>query len=485
MHKRRSKRSEFARLFALLTIFPLTIGILLAISVMYILGYRFNPSTHEVAQGGLIQLDSQPRGAVVTVDGKTLGSRTAAKLDTTAGSHTVTMALNGYLPWQKTVSLDPGAVLWLSYARFIPEKIAVSSQATYPKVDGSLAVNGQPILYLWPDQTQPEFVQVKVSGDTAKQTTIAIPSAIYTAAMASTFHMVATDPSGKYLLVSHTIGATSELLYIDVDTPSRSVNLTRLAGKQITHAEFDQTNTHRVFLLIDGALYNFDVGSTSLGSPILSNLAEISSDSDGVVAYVTQADQKTAQRTIGYITHGQMTPKTVRTFYDNGSVPLHFREGSYVNAHYFAIQYGQTLEIGAGGLPSSDSPDALSLQNIATVSLADTAGQMSFSPSGRFIMVQSGVTFMTYDLELNKLSTTSLRGDGADTSLTWLDDMSLLSSRGGTLQYYEFDGENSHSLLDNVASNQAVLSSDEHYLYALQKQPDGTVALVRLQLVLS
>lgn len=142
MHKQRSKRSELWRIFSILVIFPIIVGSLLTLAVFYLLGYRFDFSTREVAQGGLLQFDSHPRGALVTVDGKPLSGKTATKHDADAGTHTVTMTLDGYLPWQKTVTVNPGGILWLNYARFIPQSIKTDVQATYPRVDAALSVRG-------------------------------------------------------------------------------------------------------------------------------------------------------------------------------------------------------------------------------------------------------------------------------------------------------------------------------------------------------
>lgn len=488
MHKQRSKRSELWRIFSILVVFPLSVGILLTLSVFYVLGYRFDFATHEVAQGGLIQFDSHPRGAQVTIDGQIISGKTATKLDATAGSHTVTMALAGYQPWQKSITVNPGKILWLNYARFIPQSIKTDVQVSYPHIDSALSVRGTSLIYVWPEKTKPVVTQIYGNTNQVKQKSIEIPSDTYTAASdanTSRFQLIDTDSSGSYLLVNHTYDNVSEWLYIDVDTPSHSVNLSRVAGASISHIEFDKSNNRRVYMIVENSFVTYDVGSQILSKPIVGSVAEISGDSDGTVMYVSLPDTKTAQRTIGYVSKGDTHAKVLRTFYDNGTTPLHFLEENYVDSHYFAIQYGSTVEISAGLLPASSSTDTVLLQNVATISLTDPSSQMSFSPSSRFIIIQSGTTFMTYDLELGKLSTTSQRGDGNASPLAWLDQTSIVSTRGGSLQYYEFDGENSHTLLGDVMANTAVFSPDQRFIYCLQTQSDGSVKLVRVHLVVN
>lgn len=325
-------------------------------------------------------------------------------------------------------------------------------------------------------------------GNTAaiEQETVTVPTETYTAAAnpaTSEFRLTAVDSSGSYLLVNHAYDGTNEWLYIDVGTPSRSLNISRAVSTPITHIEFDQSNNRRLYMLTANAFVTYDTGNHNLSKPIVENVAEISGDSNGVVAYVSLPAAETAERTVGYVSKGATKAKELRTFYDDGTTPLHFKTQKYVDKHYFALQYGASIEISAGPLPSSNNDDAVLLQNVATISLTDQTSQMSFSPSSRFIMIQGGTTFITYDLELAKLSTTSQRGDGEASPLTWLDQTSLVSTRGGELQYYEFDGENSHSLLKDVRANTAVFSPDQRFIYALQNQADGSVKLVRIHLL--
>lgn len=485
MYKHRSRRYEIWRLISLLVFIPVIVGILLTASVMYMVGYRLDIGKHTVAQGGLIQFDSHPRGASIFIDSKELADKTATKSDESAGTHTVRMELKGYYPWQKTVSMDPGKILWLNYARLIPLSIATSVEASYQHVDQALAVHGTSTIFVLPNKTIPTIYIVRTANTNFEQTKLKLPAALATKPQKtskSAYTIVASDATARYLLLRHDYDKTSEYIYVDTTNVGQSVNLTSTIGTQVDDIQFDTANGRRLYVLSDGNLSRVDTTNLAAPTKLLSSVAEISLDATGNVGYVTQLNTTSNSRAVGYISKGSNEPRAIRTFYGSTKVPLHFREYRYFDSNYFALQYGESLEISTGSLPSSDSSSPVLLSNVATISLTDSASVTSFSPSGRFVMISFDDAFMTYDLELNKLSNAVQRGDGAASPLEWLDQTSLVSTRGGQLQYYEYDGENSHKLLDGVMAGSSVYSPDSNAIYCLQTASDGAARLIRIDL---
>jgi len=484
MYKKRSKRYETWRIVFILVGMPLLAGVLLTLATLYMIDYRFDFKERTVAQGGLVQFDSHPRGAKVLLDGKMVSGNTPTRINTTAGSHTISMTLDGYQPWQKTVTVDPGKVLWLNYARFIPEKITTSVIAEYPKVTQMFAVPNTRYLYMMTDGTKPQITQLQATNTSVKTKVFDIPSNLITASKKSShFGIIKSDAAGKYLLVKHAYDGKSEWLYIDVNTPANSLNISRLTKQPLGRLEFDASNSRALYVSIANSIYYLDTTKPQFSKALVDDVDDYYVTSDGTLLYVTKYDEKTSQRTIGYLSPRADAPKTIRTFYGNKSLVISFIGDKYFNANYFAIKYGTTLELSTGTLPASDSGDAVSLTSIATIALSTANNEVSFSPSNRFVLIDSGATFMTYDLELNKLATIAQRGDGQASPIEWLDNMSLLTTRGGLLQYYEFDGENSHPLLENVAAGTTVLAPDNNSLYTVQRQDDDTLQLVRVSLV--
>jgi len=483
MYKKRSKRYETWRIIFILVGMPLLAGVLLTLATLYMIDYRFNFKDREVTQGGLVQFDSHPRGAAVSIDGKMLSGNTPTRINTSAGSHTVSMTLKGYAPWQKTVTVEPGKVLWLNYTRFIPENITTSVAAKYQKLAQILAVPNTVYMYVLVDAAQPQITQLQATNSLLKTSTFDIATDLLTVGKGSHFKIVSSDASGKYLLVEHKYGKDTEWLYIDVNTPTNSLNISRLTKQPISEVKFDASNSRALYTLIAGSLYYLDTTKAALSTALVQNISNYEVMSDGTLLYATTYNQATARRDIGYLSPNASVTKTVRTFYGNKSLTIDFIGNKYFNANYFAIKYGTTLEINTGTLPASDSGDAVMLSSIATIALTTAHSTISFSPTSRFILVDSDVTFMTYDLELNKLATITQRGDGGVSPIEWLDNTSLLTTRGGQLQYYEFDGENSHPLMRNARANSSILSPDNNSLYSAQNQADGGVNIMRLSIL--
>jgi hypothetical protein len=57
---------------------------------------------------GAIDIDSRPRGAQVSIDGRLLGAAPLRAADLAAGEHLVTIELPGYATWTGRVMVVPG-----------------------------------------------------------------------------------------------------------------------------------------------------------------------------------------------------------------------------------------------------------------------------------------------------------------------------------------------------------------------------------------
>ena len=483
MYRARSKRAERRRLILTYTLVPLLIAAVVALLVFYMLGYRFSLANRTVTQGGLIQLSSLPTGADVTIDTYKLPSQTTTRYDASAGLHTVTMHRDGYLPWQKTVTVEPGKVLWLNYARLIPEKIEQSTVQAFANVDSSVASpNGQTFVVI-PDATKPLLTHIAL-GDTVRQTDITLPASLYqTPTKQSRFTVTKLSSSGRYALVKHTLDSEYEWLFIDTRSPDQSRNISELVGRKIDEPIVGASDERRLYVIVDHTLRQVDTEQQTVSAPLIDNVAEVSQSANGVLAYVSQASGTPKQRAAGYYTPGATKPHVIRTFYDDGRTVLRLRLAKYMNDDYVVLQYGTSIEISSTRLVRSDNGQDLSLTSVATLAVPDGADNVSFSPSGRFVVSQRASTYLTYDLELNSLSTSSLKGEAAVTrSLSWLDNYILWSDRDNTLRLYEFDGANSHTIGAVIGGQAAILSSDGKYLYAFQTSSDGTPQLVRFHL---
>jgi hypothetical protein len=477
------------RLIIIYTVMTVTVVGLVTILILMVLGYRFNRAEGTSEQGGLVQFNSIPAGANLTLDTTRLSSITPAKLTITAGPHLVTMTKNGYAPWRKNVDVVGGSVLWLNYARLIPTNLPVSNVANFPAVTSSIASPSRKWLALTTDPASPVVTLVDISADTPNLTTLPLPEGSYQVPVDKTgeaFRLMSWDPSSRYLLIKHEYAGGAEWIMADTQNISASKNLTALFDISVTGVQFSNNNSHILYALINGDIRKIDVDAATISAPLVKNVAEFSLYDRSTITYATTPDPTTKQRTVGYYEDGAAKPRPIRTYSDDGTSPLHLSIGKYYGQTYIAIAYGETVDILRGPLPRSDSNDPSSLVAIATMTVPGGVDYLSSKTAGRFFVAQHGAEYSVYDLELAKLTTTTLRGDSpVQGELRWLDGYTVWSGRDGHLSLYEFDGANQHDIMPILPGQNPTLTPNDRYLYAPTQDDKGVFHLSRVRLVLS
>src|SRR5688572_33298860 len=158
-----TKRARLAIRFFTYGVMTLATILLTVLAVFYAMGYRFNQNDLSFEQGGLLQFRSIPASAAVAVNGKTQSFTTPGRINFGAGNHTVKMSLAGYHSWEKTVSLAPGQLLWLNYARLIPQNITTSKTAEFESVAAAMASPDRKWMLVQQKADQPLFKLVDFS----------------------------------------------------------------------------------------------------------------------------------------------------------------------------------------------------------------------------------------------------------------------------------------------------------------------------------
>jgi hypothetical protein len=287
------------------------------------------------------------------------------------------------------------------------------------------------------------------------------------------------------LLLSHLYAGKTEWIVVDTENIAETKNLTSLFDIPMTGAKFSNSDNRILYALMGGDVRKIDIDNATISAPLVRGAAEFSLYDRSIITYVTTVDETTKQRSVGYYHDGAEKPRVIKTFSDDGSVPLHLSVGKYFNQTYVGIAYGNTVDILQGSLPRSDSDGSSSLQAVTTVTIPGGVDFLSNKTSGRFFAMQHGMSYSVYDLELKELTTTALKGDTPpDGELRWLDGYTVWSSLGGTLRLYYFDGANQNYIMPIVAGQNPTLSPNGRYLYAPTQDDEGVFHLSRVRLIL-
>lgn len=88
--------------------------------LFYTAGYRYNVKKGKIERNGTVIIDSQPRGATISLDGRTIIDQTPITLqDMAPGTHHFAITLDGYTSWEKTLDVRPEYVTFLNAIRLL------------------------------------------------------------------------------------------------------------------------------------------------------------------------------------------------------------------------------------------------------------------------------------------------------------------------------------------------------------------------------
>lgn len=485
MYHQSSRRKELLRRTLVYSVMFFSIVALVAVLLFIVLGYRFNRSDGRIEQGGLLQFDTRPSGADVTIDGITVGSRTASKATVGAGQHFITMNRSGYRQWQKSVNVAPGAVVWLNYARLIPNDLKTDTVATFPTLAQSRASLDGKWMAIKEDMTTPSIGLVDISREAVRQSVITLPATAFTppaAGKTQSFSLETWDPTSRYLLVKHTFNdADMEWLIVDAENAAQTVNLTKLVNVPLGKVVFSGASSNTVFVQVGSDVRKVEISNGTLSRPLASNVAEFSLYDRSTIVYTTATIPETGKRSAGYYEDGAEKPHVLKTYEDDGKTPLKVALGKYFDEHYVALSYGENIEIYRGRLPSGEATIS-AMTHETTVNQPGGIDFLEIRNNGRFVVIQKSGDFQVYDNELKQVSKTTLKNAGAIVGkLNWLDGYYAWSDLGGMLRLYEFDGANQQDIMSVEPGQAVTLANDGVFLYGVTAT-DGKYHLSRTRL---
>lgn len=469
MNHPKAKRKLRTQLFFIYSLMAIAVVTLVAALVLVMLGYRFNRFDGKIEQGGLVQFDSRPAGATVTLDSITLANKTASKVTAQTGDHTITMTRDGYTSWKKDVTVQAGGVLWLNYITLLPTKPTVKSVAAFPAVADSIVAPDRKYMAVLPVANEAAVSVVELNSDTPTVTKIALPADVYTAAdegYTPAFDLIGWDRDGRYMIVRHAYGdGKQEYLSVDLRGGNQAKNITRLIGLDIASVEYSLASSNTLYLLTTShELRRADLAAATVSGPLLTGVANFAQADKSTVTYTTMPGENNV-RSVGYLTTGAASPRVVRSFAGDAGVPFSLKIGEYFGSDYMAIFQGDGVEILKGAVPSSDATAQTDAVQVAkfTCPSAMTAGD--FSPTtNRFVVMRCGSNVATYDLETRELARATIEGD-AGGATQWIDNYHWASTADGAFAFYDFDGTNRQTVAAKANASSVAFSENSKYFY--------------------
>ena len=479
MHRSTSKQRQLIRRVMVYALMVAVITSLVTVLVLLMLGYRFDKDNQSVQQGGLVQFISRPSGAKITVGKAKLSNLTPTKITVNPGQYATTMSRSGYRTWTKTVDVLAGHVLWLNYVQLVPNTIVTKPVLAIGDTDGVLAsANGKKLAYF--SKNQPQVVKItRIDTDSPKITELSLPKGMLPTNQSSAPTLRYWSKDSDTLLASVKVGKEVQWLYIDTNAPKKSINISTTYDLAIQAARFDPgSNTRLVVNTTDGDVRTIDMNSGSLSAVLVKKVKTFSLFEDELLLYVYTNDENKPM--LGYLTLGETKGRDLPIAADNVNL---IAGGEYFNKGYIAVTSSRLMRVyRLESLPNSTSTNTISSTLVFSTPLTETPLFASVHNSGRFIIEKTKNGYSTYDIELDKFTSTKF-GMAQTQELRWLDGYHVFFSGKDSLEVAEFDGTNGYRISSANAWVGSLLN-DGKYLYSITKTDSG-YSVQRSQMLLN
>lgn len=485
MNNRQSRKKQLVKRIFVYSLMTLTMLGLLVLFTYKILGYQYNFTTRMVERTGLIQFDSFPRLATVQIDGKRIGTPTRTKYSVLPGSRQFSMSLAGYNDWQKTLDIKVGTVTWLDYVRLVPLEKTVDE---LDSVENLLAIGKSPdsrfmagisrdstgdnllVMLDFKDSLQPKLAKYLMPVE-------AVTRATEGQSTEHSFSVKSWDNSSRRVLIRHDYKGDvsgSEWLWVDRERPSEIININKLTNLSITdvkHGRDGEVYTQQS----NGDVRKLVVNTGTISRPLLSNVVSFDLYDSTTIYYTGVQGENTI---VGIFRNNWNVPLVLDSVNRLDGQSLKISVSRYFNQDTVAISKGTAVLVYRGDLPTSiQQKDVFMEKTYGTLTLSRPLESLSLGRSGRFVIAEDAQGFVSYDIELKSISQQIKKYQ--DTQVRWLDDYHIWQTdETNAMVMQEFDGVNSHRLMNIANQYDALLTPDGRFIYAFDNSVDDPSAVI-------
>jgi hypothetical protein len=478
MHKRHTRGQQIAIRFFTYGMMTLLAVAGVVFCLAYAMGFRIDWNDGKLTQVALLQFNSFPTGATVDINGQVLSAKTPTRSNVKTGETTVIMSKEGYRSWRKTVNMLPSGVVWLNYARLVPNSITTDTTKSFAAVAEMRESPDKRWLILRHTDSSPVIPFTLTLADVSDPKNVrflelTIPSdkiTLPTTNQAEKFSIVEWDQGSRFILIKHTVGETTEYLELDRANPGVAKNLTRDFGLNISDPHFSGTSGNVFFGLTGADLRKFDYGNNTASVPLASNIQSYQLHENSRLALVSSENQngKTVQ-SVSIYDDGRIT--TFKTYLDAKNTTALLTR--FNNVDYLVVARGENVAIYPRPLEQDIKSQPLYLYS------PGGTDWVNLSPNGQFVLAGHGGKLVSFDLDT--MANYAFEVEGLTSAPQWLDNSHIVSTSGDRITFIEFDGQNREDIVS--ARGRVNLSRDGKYLFSISETASGA-SLQRSQLVI-
>jgi len=446
------------------------------------LGYRFNRGSGTLEQNALVQFKTAPAGAMVSIDGKVMGSNTPTKFSVTPKIHHFEISKNGYETWTKDINTQSGTLYWLDYPILIPKNKSTSQVATYQSVYKTLVSPDNRYIIVQKTDKESNFDLLDIKNDDVSTKNLSLPESVlnFSNKDKATYNLHVWDKEGRFVLLSASIDNRIYWISLDTKSPEKSKNITNIVKTDFNDLNFLDSNSNIFYgTTTKGEFKRIDVNSNV--QKLIANYVDSFSiyDSKWVFFRSHLSSNKNGATILNIYRDGDESSTQLYKSTTPDEITA-ISGGNYKGNDYLALLKGNNLEIWNGKFPGYEDKLSEKMLNIDTMNILSNLTKLSFSPKSDYILLQFGSNFGYYYFEHNTKGSFSIPGQVSDAN--WFNDDYIWTNNQGNLVIREFDGSNVNTLIP-CSSDQAVAYTENgKFVYCFQVIQSG-FSLSRIKMI--
>lgn len=474
---RRKKRA--LKVFITEGLMVLAVILLVVLTTMIATGYNVKPGKDwKIERTGLVQLQSSPTGANITIDGETIFGWTNMSRSMTEGEHEIILSREGYETWSKKIFVMAGLYYRLDYPRLFLTEKKVEEVETIPEgFNLSFAKDGNIALAYSNEATTWKVLEVDADKSKSKEiSTKDLFTPLSEGESDSGVKIEAWSGNSEKVLISR----NNEWALVNVKQPEKSVNLTKKYGMNFSQMKIANDAANVLYAVSDGNLRKIEVNEEKISSVLVKNLKTFDNSKLDFV-YVADEDGD-GETEIGIYRDGEKTLLKLEfnTEEDGGEIEKQNEDkdflallrkikevgySEYYGEFYLNVIFddGRWAIFRGGRADFSDSESKLVLFE----KNGKEPRRFEIRGDGEFFVLDFDDEERVFDVEAGNVVKITTFLDAK-----WLDEYMIYEiSPEGELSVADFDRENLRKMTDGVKSGTEVkISKNNRWMYFVSSE---------------
>ena len=448
MDKEHRKKIQATKLIITEVFMLIVIVLTVVILTFIVMGYRLTDDG-KLEQSGLVEVESIPTGATVTIDQEVLPAKTNTSKILPEGEYTILLEKEGYTSWSKTFNTHPGFLTKLAYPRLykLDRKAETIEKLSSAPTFFATSPDRDLIFYA----TGSQLYSLNIESDSAEPIALDLTK-LFGATLPADLKIHTWSKSGERLIVTFTKDDTKHFAVIDLALPSASLDLSTTFDLTISDLRFISAGGENVFILENGHLRTASLSSEQLSSVLVDRVESF--ENSGLNAIVVQTTKEISlynYSSKSLVSLKKSTAETVRALISEylGRSTLVFLEDNQATVY-------------RGELPSENITKENPLPTpVGEYTLNFTPSTFRMAAKNQIILASEDANYTIFNLETYSTSSYTL-----ESNLTfWPDEYTIGNTFNEELIFRDFDGDNRQVLGRAANGFPAVITKNNKYLY--------------------